>query len=72
MQTIPNLHSNDGMDTVKPALPEVLKVSDGTYKERTLTKSQFLAGEANDPTVWKLPILQANGEPSTDTIGTET
>lgn len=36
------LPCKNGMDTVKPALPNVLQVSDGTISEKKLTKRSFL------------------------------
>lgn len=37
------------MDTVKPAVPEVLQVSVGDDKERLLATSEFVTKHANDP-----------------------
>lgn len=45
------------MDTVKPALPDFLQVSDVADKERPLTTSKFLSKQANDRNVEKLHVL---------------
>lgn len=42
------LPDNNGMDTVKLAMPKAFQASDGTNKERPLTKNEFLTEQAND------------------------
>lgn len=37
-----SLPSNEGLDNVRPAMPDVLQVLDGTDKERSLSKNKFV------------------------------
>lgn len=48
---------NDGMDTVKTAMPEVLQVSDETDKELPLRKANSCLKTRLTTTVGKLPKL---------------
>lgn len=52
-----SLPCDDGIATVKPALPEVLQVLDGTVDDELLTTRDFLTAETFEPTVEKLPPL---------------
>lgn len=49
-----SLPCKDGKQTVKHALPEILHVSDGTDKERSLTTSEFVTGQMNAPSCRKI------------------
>lgn len=48
---------NDGIDTVKLSLPNVLQVLDGTDKKQSVTTSAFVTEQANELTVEKVPRL---------------
>lgn len=58
----------DGMDTITLFISEVLQVSEGTQKEKQLTRREFAPEQANHPTVGKSPILYAIQDPSTRKI----
>lgn len=58
-----SLRGNQGLDSVKPALPEALQVSDGTETEWLAATSAFLTENANEPHYREVASTLASGYP---------